>query len=121
MKPIRPDFGFTKPSEWIKEAETLTKITISSLQTFRKHKLLVPLKSLAIVWKLCTFIPFSKFTNSDKIILNEKISSIGPYLKIIWICYYAIVLKEHKYTTHIIFYQNAFCQTNKTSFISENW
>ena len=49
MKPIGPDFGQTKPSEWTKEAETLKKITISSLQTFRKHKLLVPLKSLAIV------------------------------------------------------------------------
>ena len=30
--------------------------------------------------------------------LNEQISPVGPYLKIIGICYYAIVLQEEKKT-----------------------
>ena len=42
--------------------------------------------------------------------LNEEISSIGPHLKIIGICYYAIVQKEekkkHKYTTHITLWKH---------------
>ena len=44
MKPVVPDFGETKPSERTKEAEKLKKNTNSSLQTLRKHKLLVLLK-----------------------------------------------------------------------------
>ena len=45
--------------------------------------------------------------------MNEQISSIGSYLKIIGICYYAIVLKEHKYTTHNFFIKTHFVQKQK--------
>ena len=47
------------------------------------------------------------YTNSAYIILNEKISSIEQHLKVIGICYYAIVLKEEekkqKHITRITF------------------
>ena len=45
---------------------------------------------------LCIFISISIYTNSAKIIRNEKIKSIGQHLKIVGICYYSIVLKEEK-------------------------
>ena len=46
------------------------------------------------------------YTYSAKTVLNEFIGSFGPYLEIIAICYYVIVLKEEnkkqKHTTNII-------------------
>ena len=87
-----------------------------------KTQIMKLLKSLAIIWKLCIDISFSIYTNSVKIISNEKVSSIGSQLKIIGICYYAVVLKEekkkHKWSIHINFYENAYCPTNKTSVTS---
>ena len=73
----------------------------------RKHKLVKPLKTLAIIRKLFNFISISIYTCTAHILLNESKSSIEPQLKTIWICYYAIVLKQEKkkqkFNTHITF------------------
>ena len=49
--------------------------------------------------------------------MNKFKSSVGPNLKIIGICYYAIVLKEEKkkqnYTPPITFCENAFYSTKQ--------
>ena len=63
------------------------------------------IKIISYYLNITSFISFSIFTNSTKKMLNEQKCSIGPYLKIIRNCYYALVLREekkkHKYTTHI--------------------
>ena len=42
------------------------------------------------------FASVFSFTNSAYLLFIMKKSSFGPHLKIIGICYYAIVLKEEK-------------------------
>ena len=48
-------------------------------------------------------------------------SSIGPHLKSIGICYCAIVLKEEKktqqYTTHVIFYETSLSNKQNISYV----
>ena len=86
-------FGEAKRKKRAKDAEKITN-------NLRKHKLLKPLKSLAIIWILCIFISFFIYTNLTKITLNDSICSFGPHLKIIGICYYANVPKEEKKNTN---------------------
>ena len=82
------------------------KFLNKNLQKLRKHNLVKPLKSLAMIRILCTFISIAIYTNSANITLNESINSIGLHMNIIGICYYAIVQKEkekekQKHNTHI--------------------
>ena len=99
------------------QKNTKKNILNNKLKTLRKHKLVKPLKSVAIIWLLGGLISFVNYKNWAIIILNEQISSIWPHLKIIGICYYAIVLqkekKKQKSTTNIIFCENAYCPTDK--------
>ena len=74
----------------------MQKTKIKKLQTIRKQKLVKTIKSLAIILKIFIFLSTSIYTNSANIILIEKIGSIRPYLKIVRICYYAMLLKEGK-------------------------
>ena len=63
----------------------------------RIHKILQPLKSLAIIWILC-ILNWTFISNNSvaEIILRYSISWFEPHLKTIGICFYAIVLKEEK-------------------------
>ena len=84
----------------------------------RKHKLLLPLKSLAIIWILPIFGWILKSKNSvEGIILRDYTSWFGPDFKTIGICYYAIVLKEEKKKKKRKndYSKNVYCQQKKAS------
>ena len=54
-----------------------------------------PLKSLAIISKLCILPSIFTHTNAAEIVLKDYLSAFGPHLETIGICYDANELKEH--------------------------
>ena len=61
-----------------------------------KTQITETIKSLSFYLNIMYFFVISTYTYSTNIILNDSIGSIGPHLKNIGICDYAIVLKEEK-------------------------
>ena len=84
-----PGFGYTKQWKRTKEREKLKKIT----NNLRKHKLLKPLKSLAIIWKILILFQFLFILIQMKSYW-KKLFHLGHILKSLGPVFSSNVLRE---------------------------